>query len=154
MKIINGIVNAFVRRVTLSFTLIVLSFTFIGKFANVEEYFKGLAVSELISFFWFSCLLALSFGIADFIKKNVIIKRTVQFVLTYLSVVVIFFCGTVFKNMLATVQNPAFTVVSVTFAFVVVYSIIAFLVLLTKFVMNKILNSKKEYTGMFNNVNK
>ena len=82
MKTINDIFTAFVRRTTLCFSLLVLTFTAIGCLTKMEQYLKGLAISELVSFFYFSCLLAVSFGIADFVKNNVIIKRTVQFVLS------------------------------------------------------------------------
>ena len=51
--------------------------------------------------------------------------------------------------MLANVQNPAFSYLSVSFSFVIIYAIIGLIALISKFVMNKITNSKKEYSPMF-----
>lgn len=149
MKIVENIVSTFVRRMTLCFTLIVLTFTVVGSFTNMESFGKGLAISQLVSFFLFSVLVAVSFGIADFIKNSSIIRRTVQFVLTYASVVLVFFTSSLFKSYLSGMQNPAFSILVVTFCFVLIYTCIAVLVLAASFVRNKIINSSKEYVNMF-----
>ena len=70
MKNVEKIISALVRRLTLTFTLIVMAFTAVGSFQNVESFGKGLAISQLMTFFVFSCLLAVSFGICDFVKNN------------------------------------------------------------------------------------
>ena len=87
MKKTGLFLSALVRRLTLCFTLIVMTFTAVGIIANVEGMGKGLAVGQLMDFFVFSLLFAVSFGIADFVKNNVIIRRALQFVLSLASLI-------------------------------------------------------------------
>jgi len=149
MNKLVSILSVFIKRVCVCFTLIVLSFTVVGNLTAMESYNKGLAISQLTSFFWFACLFALSFLVADFVKNNVIVKRTLQFVFTYASLVLVFFTGNLFKDYLADKQNPAFSILAISFIFVVIYTVCAVAVLIGRFIMNKLTNSSKEYESMF-----
>ena len=149
MKKTGLFLSALVRRLTLCFTLIVMTFTAVGIIANVEGMGKGLAVGQLMDFFVFSLLFAVSFGIADFVKNNVIIRRALQFVLSLASLIAVFLTGDSFKSYLAEMQNPLFSIVAITLFFVVVYTAIALVVLVFGYIRNKITNSGKEYENMF-----
>ncbi len=142
-------ISVLVKRLTLCFTLIVMTFTVVGIIANVQSMGKGLAVAQLMDFFVFSALFAISFGIADFVKNSLILKRTLQFVLSLASLIFVFLTGDSFKSYLAGMQNPLFSIVAITFFFVVVYTAVALVVLVFGYIKNRVTNSGKEYDKMF-----
>lgn len=150
MKNIAKFIKKMISRITLCFTALVMTFTIVGAFADVSASGKGLAIGQLSSFFWLSCLIALSFCICDFIASNAVLRRTMQFVLSYVSVVVVFFLGDYFKTYLSGMQNPAFSVLAISFMFVIIYTVIAVAVLIFNFVASKLECSEKEYESMFN----
>ena len=139
----------FVKKLTLCFTLIVMCFTTVGSIAKVENFGRGLAVSTLVSFFWFSCLISLTFCVCGFIKNNLVLRRTAQFLLSMASTVLVFFTADGFGEYISKIQNPAFSILAICFAFVVIYTLIAVVILVFNFIINKLSNSSKEYTSMF-----
>lgn len=149
MKILGKIISSFIHRAALCFSLIVLSFTIVGTVAGVESIGKGLAMTQLLTFFYFSALIAVSFGICDFVKNNIIVRRTLQFLLSFGSMALAFFTGDFFKTYLSGMQNPAFSVIAISFMFVIIYTVIAVAVLVFNYVVNKVTNSKKEYVSIF-----
>ena len=152
---IIGILSTFVKRTLYCFALIVLGMTLVGFVAGTDETMHYLSSAQMLTFFLFSVLFAVSFFFADFEKKNVIIKRAIQFVLSYASLVAVFLCGGNFENYVEAngVQNPAFSVLSISFMFVVIYCVCGLLVLVSKFVASKIENSSKDYESMFDKKN-
>ena len=150
MKNSAKFVKKMIARLTLCFTALVMTFTVVGAFADVSASGKGLAIGQLSSFFWFSCLIALSFCICDFIGSNAVLRRTLQFLLSYASVVVVFFLGDYFKSYLSGMQNPAFSILAISFMFVIIYTVIAVAVLVFNFVVSKFARNNKEYESMFN----
>ena len=142
--------SKFLKRTFCCFSLITLSMSIIGIAANTDELNKYMAVKQILTFFVFSMLFALSFFIADFIKNNIIIRRSVQFTLTYASLVVVFLCGGSFSNYVETnnVQNVGFSILSISFIFVIIYVVFAVIVLLSQFIKSKIENSSKEYSSI------
>ncbi len=153
MNMLGKIISTLVKRITLTFTLIVMTFTVVGSFANMEGFGKGLAITQLMTFFVFSCLLAVSFGICDFVKNNTVIRRTLHFVLSYASLALSFFTSSMFKEYLASMQNPAFSVLSISFIFVIIYTVVSVVVLVCRFLNNRFTNSNKEYTQLFDTEN-
>lgn len=149
MKKTIKFLSDFIKNLTLCFTLVVMSFTTVGSIVKIESFGRGLAVSTLVSFFWFSCLISLTFCVCGFINNNLVLRRTAQFLLSMASTVLIFFTGEGFENYLSNIQNPAFSVLAICFGFVVIYTLIAVAVLIFGFIRNKLSNSTKEYTSMF-----
>lgn len=144
------IISKFLTRTFSCFSLITLSMALIGSMMNTDELYKYLAVKQIITFFVFSLLFALSFLIADFIRNNVVIKRCMQFVLTYISLVAVFFFGGSFSNYIESnsVQNKGFSILSISFMFVMIYVFCAVIVLICLFIKNRIVNSNKEYKSI------
>ena len=149
MKIIGKFLSDFIKRLTLCFTLVVMSFTVVGSIAKVENFGRGLAVSTLVSFFWFSCLISLTFCVCGFINNNLVLRRTAQFLLSMASTVLVFFTADGFGEYISKIQNRAFSILAICFAFVVIYTLIAVVILVFNFIINKLSNSSKEYTSMF-----
>ena len=143
--------STFARRTLYCFALITLGMTFVGSLAKTDDTMHYLASEQMMTFFVFSLLFALSFFIADFVKNNIIVKRTIQFVLSYASLVAVFLFGGTFRNYVEqnSVQNPAFSVLSISFMFVVIYAVAALIVLVSSFLKVRLENSDKEYKSMF-----
>lgn len=152
-KTIFDKIYLFFYRAFFCFTFITMAMAVFGKLMNTDELYKYMAVKQLFTFFVFSLLFALSFTVADFIKNNVIIKRTVQFVLTYISLVAVFFLGGSFSNYVEAsgVQNQGFSILSISFMFVLIYAVCALIVLIVKFLTGLVLNRSKEYVSIFEN---
>lgn len=147
------VISNFFRRTFCAFSLITLSIALVGTFNNTDELYKFVSVKQLFSFFFFSLLFALSFAICDFVKSNAIIRRALQFVLSYASLCAVIFGGGTFKSYVDknAVQNTPFSVLSISFAFVIIYVICACVVLVAKNVNRKLQNNDKEYDNMFKN---
>lgn len=154
-KVVLEKLSAFVRRTLYCFALIALGMTIVGSLAKTDDTMHYLASEQMMTFFVFSLLFAFSFFIADFITNNVIIKRSVQFILSYGSLVAVFLFGGTFQNYVEqnSVQNPAFSVLSISFMFVVIYAAAALLVLIGSFIKSRIENSDKEYKSIFDKKN-
>lgn len=149
MKIFKNVIASLVRRTTLCFTATVMCFAVVGSLADIEQTGKGLAIGQLTDFFVFSLILGAVFAACDFIKNNSVIRRTLQFVLTYAGFALVFFTGSIFKEHLEQMQNPAFSVLVVSFIFVVAYIAVALISLLIGFLVNRTENRSKEYVNMF-----
>ena len=152
---IFDILSKFIKRTLYCFALITLGMTIVGSLAKTDDTMHYLASEQMMTFFYFSLLFALSFLIADFVKNNVIIKRTAQFVLSYASLVLVFLYGGTFENYVEdySVQNPAFSVLSISFMFVVIYAVFSLIVLLAAYIKNKAVNSQTEYKSIFDDKN-
>ncbi len=138
-----------VSRTLSCFALITIFITAAGTLLGFDELGKVLWVSQLRAFLLFAFLYAVSFGISDFIKNNIVIKRALQFVLTFASALICVFCTDGFSAYVAEKQNPAFSILAISFAFVIVYVICALAVLIGGFIKNKLLNANKEYESLF-----
>lgn len=143
--------STFFRRTFCCFSLITILIALIGTFNNTDELYKFVSVKQIFSFFVFSILFAFSFAICDCIKNNAIIRRAVQFVLSYASLSAVIFGGGSFKSYVDknAVQNTPFSVLSISFAFVIIYVVCALIVLLAKSVSRRVQNGEKEYDNMF-----
>lgn len=153
IKTIFDKIYLFFFRTFFCFTFITMGMAIVGNLMNTDELYKYMAVKQLFTFFVFSLLFALSFMIADFFSKNVIIKRTIQFVLTYISLAAVFFFGGSFTNYVEAngVQNTGFSILSISFIFVLIYAVCAVVVLVAKFVAGLVTNRNKEYVSVFEN---
>ena len=148
--IFNSISKFFTRAFACN-SLIVVAMAVFGYLMNTDEFFKYLSVNQILTFFAFSLLFALSFGIADLLKVNVILKRCVQFVLTYLSLVLVFFLGGSFSSYIESnnVQNKGFSILAISFMFVIIYTVCGLVALLFGFIRNRISESNKQYESIF-----
>lgn len=150
MKKTFAALSVFFKRSFACFSLIALAFAIVGKIISGNELLKYISVDFVLSFFAFSVLFALSFFLADFIK-NAILRRFLKFVLTYSSFSLVFFAGGAFENYVLSnaIQNKAFSVLAISFIFVIIYVIIGLVALACSAVKVKLDDSNKEYDKMF-----
>ena len=151
LNTVFNVISKFFTRAFACNSLIVVAMSLFGYMTNTDEYSKYLSVKEILTFFVFSLLFALSFAIADLFKNNVILKRCAQFVLTYLSLAVVFFFGGSFSSYVEAnnVQNKGFSILAISFMFVIIYTVCGVIALLFGFIKNKISDSKKQYESIF-----
>lgn len=149
-KVFN-MISVFFRRTFCVFSLLLLVMSFIGSTVGADENVKYIASDRILGFFLFSVLFALSFFIADFVKENLVIRRTLQFVLTGISMAAVFLFGPAFSNYVDAnnVQNKGFSILAICFVYVVVYVICGALSLAYGAVKKKLTCSDKEYDSMF-----
>lgn len=147
------ILRKFFIRTFTCFSLITLFFALFGLLLKTDELYKYMPVKNMFVFLAFSACFALSFLIADFIKNNIVIKRTVQFVLTFASLVGVFFLGGSFGNYVKTngIQNKGFSVLAICFAFVVIYAVCALIVVLAGAVYRRLASGNEEYENVYKN---
>ena len=148
MKFLN-LLESFFKRTFLCFSMIVLVFTFTGSILNVEDSGKVLAVSQLMGFFSFSFLFSLSAELSFIFKKNSVVKGAVKFILSLVSFVLVFFTNTSFSLYLEEKQNPAFSVIVITFVYVLIYAACSLFGLAYKSLKNKLENSLKAYDNVY-----
>lgn len=144
----------FVRTFT-CFSLLTLVMAFVGLFNKSDELSKYLTVNQIFTFAIISLFFALSFLIADFIKNNTIIRRCVQFVLTYASFIGTWFLRGTLKNHVETnSHNMAYSLLMISFGFVVAYVICALIVLLLGAVKKSAVEKELKYENVYKNVKK
>lgn len=153
LNVVFDKISQFFKRTFACFGLITVCMALYGYVSNQDEYAKYISVDMLLAFFVFSLLFALSFGIADFIKNNSILRRFAQFVLTYLSVAAVFFFGGVLRNYTEAnnVQNTAFTILAISFVYVIIYVVCGAVVLVFNAIKSKLLSKNDDYENMFEN---
>ena len=149
MKKVSDILSKFFFRTFTAFTLITVSVCLFGLIFEVKQLISYM----IFAFLGFSALLAVSFLIGDLIKNNSVLRNTVKFVLSYLSLVIMFFVSGPLSlhTYLNGSNNKGFTILAVSLAFVLVYFVIGLVILLVSFIKNKIANSDKDYESMFDN---
>ena len=152
MNKIFEVISSFFRRTFCCFSLVTIAMAAVGKLVSENEFSNYISVNLILSFLTFSLLFALSFLIADFVK-NTVVRRFLQFVLTYASVAVAFFAGGAFENYVLTnaVQNKGFSILAISFVFVIIYVVCGIVTLVVSLVKSKLLNNNKEYKEMFEN---
>lgn len=144
IKIID-VLGKFVKRALVCFALVILGFICARLAIGNEHSAVNFDINQMLVLFYFSCLFSLSFTIASFIKNSAVIRRTVQFVLSFLSCFVIIFSN----SFVSDGQNPAFRILLIGFVFVVIYAVCSAVVLISGYVYNKLVNGGKEYVNMF-----
>lgn len=144
IKIID-VLGKFVKRALVCFALVILGFICARLAIGNEHSAVNFDINQMLVLFYFSCLFSLSFTIASFIKNSAVIRRTVQFVLSFLSCFVIIFSN----SFVSEGQNPAFRILLIGFVFVVIYAVCSAVVLVSGYVYNKLVNGGKEYVNMF-----
>lgn len=147
------LLSTFFRRTFCCFSLIALILSITGRIVNQDELSNYISVDLLISLFLFSLTFALAFAIADFVKENGIIRRALQFVLTYAGLVLVFFMGGTFENYVSVnaVQNKGFSILAISFSFVLIYVVCGVISLLLGYIKKKAENGEKSYDSMFEN---
>lgn len=147
MKTAFDIISKFFYRTFCIFSLLTLAVCGFGMLFHVQD----LSSKIIFSFLGFSLMLSVSFLIGDFIKNNAVLRNAVKFVLSYFSVVVIFFLGGPLAAYTKAqhLQNKGFSVLAVSLVYVLIYAAIGLVVLLFNFIKNKILNNKTNYEKMF-----
>lgn len=150
---IYDVLSVFLKRIFCCFSLITLAMAIIGKSLNSGEISNYMSVDLIVSFFLFSALFAVSFGVADFFKNNSILRRFVQFVLTYACLYIVFIAGGAFESYVATnnIQNKAFSVLAISFAFVIIYAVCGAVAVLFSFIKLRLENKNNDYKEMFEN---
>ena len=143
------VIAKFFSRAFCFFTIITVAVCIFGMCFNVTD----LSSYLVFSFLAFSGLLALSLTVSDFIKYSSVIRNTVKFVLSYASLVVVFFLGGPLANHVTvnSTNGKGFTILAVSLVFVVIYALIGVVVLVANLIKNKISNSNKEYEKQFDN---
>jgi len=144
IKIID-VLGKFAKRALVCFALVILGFICARLAIGNEHSAVNFDINQMLVLFYFSCLFSLSFTIASFIKNSAVIRRTVQFVLSFLSCFVIIFSN----SFVSDGQNPAFRILLIGFVFVVIYAVCSAVVLISGYVYNKLVNGGKEYVNMF-----
>ena len=144
VKIID-VTGKFVKRALVCFALIILGFVCARLVIGNGQSAMNFDINQMLVLFYFSCLFSLSFTVASFIKKSAVLRRAVQFVLSFLSSFVIIFSS----SFVSEGQNPAFRILLIGFVFVVIYAVCSAVVLISAYVYNKLTNSGKEYVNMF-----
>ena len=147
-----SVFSLFLKRTFACFSLLTVAFALVGKIVGGNELLNYLSVDFILSFFAFSLLFAFSFFVADFVKNN-ILRRFLQFVFTYIDVAVVFFAGGALENYVLSnaVQNKAFSVLAISFIFVIIYVVLGLLSLVSALIKSKLCNNNKEYSEMFEN---
>ena len=148
MKIINYF-ETFIKRVLCCFALIVLAFCVIGSILNVQATGKVLAVSQLFGFFLFSVLYSISVEISKLFKKNAVLRGAICFILSLASFVAVFFLNSSFSVYLSEKQNPAYSIIVITFAYVIIYVVCSLIGALFNLLTSRISNSQKEYENVY-----
>lgn len=146
-------VSLFFRRTFSCFSLLTLAFAVVGMLIKTNEYSKFIASDLIVSFFVFSSMLALSFAISDLFKNSAVLKGFIRFILTFISLCVVFFAGGAFSNYVAVngVQNKSFSILAISFVFVIIYVVCSLVTILAGFIKRKISEGDKEYISIFDN---
>jgi len=153
MNKVLSAVSAFFRRAFCCFSLLTLVMALVGTLIKSNEYSKYISVDRILSFFVFSLLFALSFAVADLIKESSIIRRTLQFVLTSISMAVVFLFGPAFSSYVDVnnVQNKGFSILAICFVYVIIYVVCGVVSLVIGALRKKLTSGDKEYNSMFEN---
>lgn len=145
-------ISVFFKRAFCCFSLVTVAMALVGMAENKQDDISYyISVDLIISFFLFSLLLALSFCISDLIKNNNVLRRAAQFVLTYLSAVVVLFGAFGDYVKANNVQNPGYSMLMLSFCFVIIYALCGVVALIFGVIKSKIANENKEYKEMFDN---
>lgn len=151
MKIIPEFFNKWLKRSTLCFTLVMLGMSLAGFAVKPDS--NALFCSQILYILLFSVLVGISFGAADFVKNNAVIRRAVQFVLSYVSFALTFYLGGAGKNYFENQStNKAFTVICTTLIFIGIYVVAAFLVFAFAKAKESFANRNKKYEKQFDDV--
>lgn len=150
---VYNVISIFIKRVFCCFSLLTLFMAVVGTLITTDEFSKYIATDRIQSFFLFSLMFAVSFFIADFVKENAVIRRTLQFVLTGVSMAVVFIFGSAFDSYIDinNVQNKGFSILAICFMYVIIYVICAIIAVALNAVKKKITGSEKNYDNMFEN---
>ncbi len=130
-------------------TMIISFFALMGKIMNMSGTHRGLDVNELGTFLALSALIALSLTLSSLIKFNSVIKGIVRILLCYGSFAATILTSRIFAEYSKTSQNPAYTVLVLSFAFILIYALVSLFVFLAKLLYKKIIEEKQEYTKQF-----
>ena len=152
MNKIFNVISTFFKRAFACFSLLTLAFAIIGKSISGNEMLKYISADFILAFFAFSVLFAFFFLVSDFVRNN-ILRRFLQFVFTYIDVAVVFFAGGALENYVLSiaVQNKAFSVLAISFIFVIIYVVFGLVSLVSALIKSKLCNNNKEYSEMFEN---
>ena len=142
--------SAFFKRTFTCFSLLTFCMALVGFFQKTDEMNKAMSVGEILTFFIFALFFGLSFLIADFFKKNVIVKRALQFVLSYASLVGVFYFSDAITNQVETnSHNFGFSLLAISFFYVLIYFVCACFVLIKNAVYKKCANREEEYEDIY-----
>lgn len=145
MSRLNDIIKKWFYRTILCFTLVVTGFSIIGlSYGDMNTMY----CSQILYLLLFSALIGVSFGVADGIKANSVLKASVQFVCSYLSFVLCFYVLEASKNFKYS-NNKILGIIATTLLFVGVYAVIAVGTAAFKKIINARKNAKKEYENQF-----
>ena len=147
------VISTFFRRTFCCFSLQTLVMAVVGTVVTTNEYAKYIAADRIIGFFVFSLLFAVSFLVADFIKDSAIIRRTLQFVLTSVSMAVVFFFGPAFSSYVDAnnVQNKGFSILAICFMYVIIYVVCGVVSIVLGSLKKRLTSNDKNYESMFEN---
>ena len=149
IRIVLSLLKSFIFKSSLCFTLTTAFFTVFGKITNMEKFYKGLAVSEITSIFSFAFLIGASLTVASLVKSNAILRNALKFLLCYGSFALAFFSLSVFKGHIKTMQNPALTILILSFCFVIGYVLVALINCVSCVVCKKIAGVEQEYISIY-----
>lgn len=146
-------IKKFFTRTFSCFSLITVAMSLVGLIFNTDDMAKYLSVNQILTFFCFALLFAFSFGICDLIKNSNVLRRTLQFILTYASLVVVFFLGGTFGNYISenAVQNVGFSILAISFMFVIIYVFCGVIALVLGLISKKTSCNDDEYKSIFDN---
>ncbi len=140
------------RRFFAAFSILVLLFSIIGALINTENV---LFCTQLLWTALFAFLLALTFTLTDFLsakKLNLFAVRTIHFILSYASFFLTYIIGGAAKSYFkASVPftNRVFMIICITFLFIGVYTVIGFVRIGWKALVNRHQNNTKEYQSIY-----
>lgn len=145
MQRLNDIMKKWFYRTILCFTLVVTGFAIVGlSYGAMNTMF----CSQILYLLLFSALIGVSFGVADGIKTNAVLKASVQFVCSYLSFVLCFYVLEASKNF-AYSNNKILGMIATTLLFVGIYVVVFAVVFAFKKVLTARKTAKLEYQNQF-----
>ena len=148
MKKTFSVISKLFSRAFAIFSVMTVAICAFGLIFNAQELNSYL----VFAFIGFAFALSLSFTIADFIKNNAVIRNTVRFVLSYLSLAVVFFlCGPLALHEYVNGSNKGYSILSISIVFILIYAVCGLVSLVVSAIKRKMDNENKEYESMFDN---
>ncbi len=142
---INEIIKNYFIRLFVCFSLVVIGFCVVASAIGNEKGIMVLAIPSVWTFLAYSAMFSLSFTIASFIRNSVVIKRCVQFLLSFASLGIILPGNTFVSEG----QNPAFRILLIALMFIIIYTLCALILFVFKYFSNMSTNRYKDYDSIF-----
>ena len=146
MKKFSQVITKLFNRAFAVFSIMTVAICAFGLIFNAKELNSYL----VFAFIGFSFALSLSFAIADLLKNNSVLRNTVRFILSYLSLAGVFFLGgPLALHEYINGSNKGYSILAVSVVFIVIYTVCGLVVLIVNSIKKKAENSDKEYESMF-----